>query len=314
MAGFKRINPGDAANIFVRCILSDVSDLLGGFSADDLNKTAEYFDYKCPYTGEDVSVEWNAKKYVLDHLIPHNRESVGLHLYGNIIITTREINARKSSKSFEEFIRFGTKGTDEEKNARIQKIRNFQKESGYFEKLKNIDALKELCRKEYDSVQNRLQELKSEYARILGMSKLDTSVHQKQHFVVNALKVQNKENTHHTSIKMNKSEAVRLLRNASLGIYGQITFSSKTSGFPKYWANPRFDYIYNDWWLVLNDTFHRILHVFFIPANSIEEQDIVVRADKQELLDIQIRYDDDSFQDSRSKIYFHKWLVKSVKY
>ena len=132
MAGFKRTNPGDAANIFVRCILSDVSDLLGGFSADDLNKTAEYFDYKCPYTGEDVSVEWNAKKYILDHLIPHNRESVGLHLYGNIIITTREINARKSSKSFEEFIRFGTKGTDEEKNARIQKIRKFQKESGYF--------------------------------------------------------------------------------------------------------------------------------------------------------------------------------------
>ena len=71
---------------------------------------------------------------------------------------------------------------------------------------------------------------------------------------------------------------------------------------------------YNDWWLILNDTFHRILHVFFIPANSIEEQDIVVRADKQELLDIQIRYDDDSFQDNRSKIYFHKWLVKSVKY
>ena len=128
------------------------------------------------------------------------------------------------------------------------------------------------------------------------------------------LKVQNKENTHHTSIKMNKSEAVRLLRNAGLGIYGQITFSSKNSGFPTYWANPRFDYIYNDWWLVLNDTFRRILHVFFIPANSIEEQDIVVRADKPELLDIQINYDDSSFQDNRSKIYFQQWVVKSVKY
>lgn len=102
-----------------------MSDLLGGFSPDDLNKTVEYFDYKCPYTREAISVEWNAKKYVLDHLIPHNRESVGLHLFGNIIITTREINARKAAKLFEDFIRCGTKGTDEEKNARIQKIRNF---------------------------------------------------------------------------------------------------------------------------------------------------------------------------------------------
>ena len=105
--------------------MSDVSDLLGGFSPDDLNKTVEYFDYKCPYTGEAISVEWNAKKYVLDHLIPHNRESVGLYLFGNIIITTREITARKAVKSFEDFIRFCAKVTDEEKNARIQKIRNF---------------------------------------------------------------------------------------------------------------------------------------------------------------------------------------------
>ena len=293
MAGFKRTNPGDAANIFVRCILSDVSNLLGGFSADDLNKTAEYFDYKCPYTGEDVSAEWNAKKYVLDHLIPHNRDSVGLHLYGNIIITTREINARKAAKSFEDFIRFDTKGTEEDKNARIQKIRKFQKESGYFEKLKNIDELKELCRKEYDSVQNRLQELKSEYERIVGTAKAPFPK---------------------PKIKIAKADALSLLKASGLKISGKITFASKNEAVDAYWANPNISCIYNDWWLILNDTFHRILHVFFIPANSIEEQDIVVRADKQELLDIQIRYDNDSFQDSRSKIYFHKWLVKPVKY
>lgn len=38
MAGtIKRTNPGDAANIFVRCILGDVSDMLGGFHADGQN-------------------------------------------------------------------------------------------------------------------------------------------------------------------------------------------------------------------------------------------------------------------------------------
>ena len=38
MAGtIKRTNPGDAANIFVRCMLSDISDLLGRFSKEDLD-------------------------------------------------------------------------------------------------------------------------------------------------------------------------------------------------------------------------------------------------------------------------------------
>ena len=120
MAGtIKRTNPGDAANIFVRCMLSDISDLFGGFSKEDLERTVEYFDYKCPYTGEDISVEYKTGKWVLDHLIPHNRESVGLNLYGNIIVTTRTTNSAKAAKSFEDFIRYETKGTSEEKESRI---------------------------------------------------------------------------------------------------------------------------------------------------------------------------------------------------
>ena len=122
MAGtIKRTNPGDVANLFVRCMLSDISDMLGGFSEEELKKTVEYFDYKCPYTGQDISVEFHTDKWVLDHLIPHNRESCGLNLYGNIIVTTREINSKKAAKSFEDFIRFDTQGTKEEKEARIQK-------------------------------------------------------------------------------------------------------------------------------------------------------------------------------------------------
>ena len=38
MAGtIKRTNPGDVANIFVRCMLNDISDLLRGFSKEDLD-------------------------------------------------------------------------------------------------------------------------------------------------------------------------------------------------------------------------------------------------------------------------------------
>ena len=35
----------------MRCIFSDVSDLPGGFSSDDLNKAAEHLDYKYPHMG-----------------------------------------------------------------------------------------------------------------------------------------------------------------------------------------------------------------------------------------------------------------------
>lgn len=169
MGTIKRTNPGDAANIFVRCMLSDISDILSGFSNEELEKTVEYFDYKCPYTGEDISVEYKSKKWVLDHLIPHNRESIGLNLYGNIIVTTKETNAKKSAKSFEDFIRYETKGTEEEKEKRIKKIRQFQQDAGYFEKVKNVDELKELCKKSYDEIQNKLKSFLKEYENILGV-------------------------------------------------------------------------------------------------------------------------------------------------
>ena len=38
----KRTNPGDAANIFVRCMLSDLSDMLGGCSKEDIDKTIKF--------------------------------------------------------------------------------------------------------------------------------------------------------------------------------------------------------------------------------------------------------------------------------
>ena len=317
MAGtIKRTNPGDAANIFVRCMLSDISDLFGGFSKEDLEKTVEYFDYKCPYTGEDISVEFRTGKWVLDHLIPHNRESVGLNLYGNIIVTTKNTNAAKAAKSFEDFIRFETKGTEEEKEKRIQKIRNFQKEFGYFDKVKNIDEIKELCKKEYDSIQIKLRDHIADYEEILGKKKENLDNRPKRIFVVNSIK---KETSHISNMKQNivkisKSQAIQLLRDEGLSIHGQITFSSENSGVYKYWANPSVNYIYHDWWLILNDVDNRILYAFFIPVNSIREENIVVRSDKPELIDLQINYADDSFMDSRSKIYFHEWLVKSIRY
>ena len=327
MAGtIKRTNPGDAANIFVRCMLSDISDLLGGFSREDLERTVEYFDYKCPYTGEDISVEYSTGKWVLDHLIPHNRESLGLNLYGNIIVTTKNTNSAKSAKNFEDFIRYETQGSSEEKELRIKKIRQFQKESGYFEKIKNIDDLKDLCKSEYDFVQNRLKSHQADYETILEFKKPTTENRSKRIFVVdpNAAKKEavnpnlNRTMTlkapNNAGAKISKSEAIRLIRNNGIEIFGNITFSSRNSGSYVYWANPNIRYLLNDWWIILNDYINRIIHVLCVPAGAINPSEVVVRADKPDLMDIQIGYNDSRFIDTRSKITFDEWLIDSIQY
>lgn len=312
----KRTNPGDAANIFVRCMLSDISDLLGGFSKEDLDRTVEYFDYKCPYTGEDISVEYKTGKWVLDHLIPHNRESVGLNLYGNIIVTTRSTNSAKAAKSFEDFIRYETKGSDEEKNARIRKIRNFQKESGYFDKVKNIDEIKDLCKKEYDSIQNKLKEHFSDYESILKIKKDSDIVHEEKVSLPNTVQTINTVINQNNHIrKMSKPLAVQIFRQFGFNIHGNITFSSENdSAGRKFWANPKIELLKHDWWLILNDIDRRKIYLFFIPANTWSVKDFYLRSDKPDFIDIQINYNDPEFEDSRSKICFKNFFKKSVDY
>ena len=49
----RRWNPGDAANVFVRVILSDAGTMLGGLTESEWRKTLEWFDGRCAYTGEE---------------------------------------------------------------------------------------------------------------------------------------------------------------------------------------------------------------------------------------------------------------------
>ena len=165
----KRTQSGDAANIFIRCMLSDISDMLGGCSAEEIDQTVRYFDYKCPYTGQNIRSEYEENRWSLDHLMPHNRESCGLNLYGNTMVTTSAVNTKKGSKDFKEFIKKHTDGTDEEKEQRIKKIERFLQQSGYFQKIKNTDEIKALCKEQYDFIQEQLKYLKSEYMNLLSI-------------------------------------------------------------------------------------------------------------------------------------------------
>ena len=152
MGDYKRTNPADVANLYVRNVLCDLSEAMGSFSEEELKKTLKFFNYKCPYTGEDLRELVEHKKYELDHLIPQNREGCGLHLYGNVVPISHDTNSKKSKKKFEDFIRNNTIGTKEEKEARIRKIKEFQEKSGFNKKFLPVEAkIKDYCKRKYQS-------------------------------------------------------------------------------------------------------------------------------------------------------------------
>lgn len=118
-----------------------------------------------------------------------------------------------------------------------------------------------------------------------------------------------------SSKSISKFDSIRRFKNSGLNISSKnCTFASKNSMSYLYWANPKTDLLENDWWLILNDNINYKLHIFKIPANSLDVDMIKVRADKPYLIDLQILFDDDHFTDSRSNIQFAKWYIKTLSY
>lgn len=164
---FKRSNPGDAANIFVRNLLCDISEIINpkGFTDDDWRKTILFFNNTCAFTGKKLS----KSNIVHDHLIAHNRKNCGLHLFGNIVPTSKELNAKKTDKDFKDFINETLNDFDIDSSTTkvklIERIEEFQEISGY----KQVDIqiqqfVQPLVEQEYAAIQNKCAENKIKFA------------------------------------------------------------------------------------------------------------------------------------------------------
>ena len=114
--------------------------------------------------------------------------------------------------------------------------------------------------------------------------------------------------------KITKSIAVNLFKSKGFFTSRNTTFSSKNKASNFYWANPLFEALKQDWYLILNDWQKSELHLFKIPVHSLKENDLVCRADNDAKIDLQIAYNDVTFTDSRSKISFANFLVESISY
>ena len=135
----RKTNPGDAANAFVRVILSDAGAMLGGLTEDEWRKTLEWFDGRCAYTGQTLD-EGEMER---DHAIPMNRAQCGLHLYGNVVPATKEVNRRKAGKHYREFI---------EDRVRLERIDEFLRESAYWERVADLGDLQRYCEAQYRAI------------------------------------------------------------------------------------------------------------------------------------------------------------------
>ena len=114
--------------------------------------------------------------------------------------------------------------------------------------------------------------------------------------------------------RINKSAATNLFRRNGVYTNNNVTFASKNKAGNYYWANPLFDALKQDWYLILNDWIKKELHLFMIPAQSLKESDLVSRSDNEEKIDLQIAYNDVTFTDGRSKVSFADFLIKSISY
>ena len=116
------------------------------------------------------------------------------------------------------------------------------------------------------------------------------------------------------SNKLTKNGAIRLLKSKGYDVYNNVTFASKNKTAYHYWANPSFELLKHNWSFILNDNINRTLYLFNIPARSISKSQLMPRADRPELIDIQIRYEDNTFPDNVSDFKFSGFLVHEVDY
>ena len=133
-----------------------------------------------------------------------------------------------------------------------------------------------------------------------------------------AFLVNNKKNDKNFDVesdeKMTKNKAIALFKQRGIIFSNNITFASKNNSADNYWANPSFNVLEKEWYLILNDNIRKELCLFVIPGNAINESELVSRNDNQNKIDLQIMYDDPTFTDNRSKLSFSRFLIKTIEY
>ena len=117
-----------------------------------------------------------------------------------------------------------------------------------------------------------------------------------------------------TGTKMTKSLAKRLFLSKGINVTDDCYFASENSATHVFWANINNDILTQNWGIILNDKSKRVIYLFKIPSHEFGKDDFVMRADKPQMIDLQIAYNDPTFTDNRSHISFKPYFVDKITY
>ena len=129
------------------------NEIPGGFTEDEWQRTLDYFDGHCAYTGAELV----AGDINRDHAVPLNKTHCGVHLFGNVLPTTKAVNTRKGDRRYRGFIE------DEEI---LAKVETFVADSGYGDRIAVLGDLQHYCVAQYRAI-DALCRINREYLRSL---------------------------------------------------------------------------------------------------------------------------------------------------
>jgi hypothetical protein len=109
-------------------------------------ETLFFFENKCCYCNAILKPNDTTK----DHLIPLNKESLGLHAWGNVVPCCGYCNRQKHSQNWNSFLRIRSNTTTY--NGRKKKIRAFQRKYHYDPNLQQHTNLRTIAANLYEDV------------------------------------------------------------------------------------------------------------------------------------------------------------------
>ena len=117
-----------------------------------------------------------------------------------------------------------------------------------------------------------------------------------------------------TNISMDRKTAIELFSQQGFPIKAkQLTFASFGSK-KYYWANPRPNIAESEWFIILNDTISRTLHLLIVPAKSPDMQRLKKRPDNRDALDLAFVLDGSKCRELKSGVSFDKYYTIKLDY
>jgi len=161
----------DISNSAIRIFLQDVGKYYDevrelepfGPKVKQKEELLSFFDYQCCYCGAQI----DKKTMSQDHLIPMNKDSLGLHAWGNVVPSCKDCNNEKQQRPWQEFLKYKAADDAEIRRQRIDSFvvnMNYEPNLNLHEYADNLysdigEVAQTLIRLRYKQAEKAIQEL-----------------------------------------------------------------------------------------------------------------------------------------------------------